>query len=196
MWTTLVSVSSKEELTNYVEKSTRCMEEIVPPIVKKNVKCYEKSMKNKVRSMRVLYQGGLISKRKYTSIRNSTDTIKGTEKKRKKNQKAEFMKGCEIPKILPYKELTKYILTIDIGELQSLDTLGEQSSEASPGVYRPLKQFLLRFADLYLQLDEIIPFLHWFNGEQGVLHVAIGADGAPFGKNETATGRVVYHLIK
>ena len=99
MWTTLVSGSSTNELTNYVEKSMRCMEEIVPSIVKKNVKCYEKSMQNKVRSMRVLYQGGLISRRKYTSIRNSTDTIKETEKKRKKNQKAEFMKGCEIPKI-------------------------------------------------------------------------------------------------
>ena len=60
--------------------------------------------------------------------------------------------------------------------------------EAFPGVYRPLKTFLLQLADLYLFLDVRVPCLHWFNGEKNVLYIAIGADGAPFGRNDTATG--------
>ena len=37
-------------------------------------------------------------------------------------------------------------------------------------------------------LDNKTPYLHWFNGEKGFLHVAIDADGAPFGKDDTAIG--------
>ena len=48
-----------------------------------------------MRNLRVLYEGGLISKRKYTSIRNSSDVVKETGKK-KKNRKTERMKRCEI----------------------------------------------------------------------------------------------------
>ena len=55
-----------------------------------------------MRRLRELYEGGLIRKRKYASIRNSSDVEKETGKKMK-NQKTEFMKGCEVPKIVPYK---------------------------------------------------------------------------------------------
>ena len=41
---------------------------------------------------------------------------------------------------------------------------------------------------MYLFLDSKNSSLHWFNGKKGVLRVAIGADGAPFGKDDTATG--------
>ena len=71
--------------------------------------------------MRVLYEGGLISKRKYTSIRNSSDVVKETGKKRK-NVKTEFMTGCKVPKILPYKTLMAFIRSIDIAEVLSLET--------------------------------------------------------------------------
>jgi len=48
------------------------------------------------------------------------------------------------------------------------------------------------FRVLYLDLSkEIDPILHWFNGEEGKLWVAVGADGAPFGKEDSATGRLV-----
>jgi len=38
---------------------------------------------------------------------------------------------------------------------------------------------------MYLQLDEHNKVLHWFNEEKGKFLVAVGADGAPFGKDET-----------
>ena len=85
-----------------------------------------------------------------------------------------------------------FVRSIEIGEVLSLDDLaGIHSLKSTSGVYRPLKPFLLKLADLYLFLDSKTPCLHWFNGEKGVLHVAIGADGAPFGKDDTATGRLL-----
>ena len=100
------------------------MHEIIPNIVKEN----------RVRSMRVLYEGGLISKRKYTSIRNSSDVVKETGKKRK-NVKTEFMTGCEVPKILPYTNLMAFIRSIDIAEALSLENLAANYCvEAFPGV--------------------------------------------------------------
>ena len=47
---------------------------------------------------------------------------------------------------------------------------------------------------MYLQLDEHNKVLHWFNEEKGKFLVAVGADGAPFGKDETATSFVVSFL--
>lgn len=191
MWTTLICTASKPEMTTYIKNSNICMQEIIPSIIKGKIKDYEHSKENKVRSLRVLYEGGLISKRKYTSIRNSSDVVRETEKK-KKNMKTEFMTGCEVPKILPYKTLMSFVRSIEIGEVLSLDNLASKySMESTSGVYRPLKPFLLRLADLYLFLDSKTPCLHWFNGEKGVLHVAIGADGAPFGKDDTATGKLL-----
>ena len=178
-------------MTSYIKNSNICMNEIIPNLIKGKIKDYEKSTENQVRSMRVLYEGGLISKRKYTSIRNSSDVVKETEKKRE-NMKTEFLKGCEVPKILPYKTLMSFIRSIDIGELLSLDSLAAKFSvEAFPGVYRPLKPFLLKLTDLYLLLDSKSSCLHWFNGKRGVMYVAVGADGAPFGKDDTATAYLI-----
>jgi len=94
------------------------MQEIIPGIINGKIKHYEQSKENQVRSFCVLYEGGLISKRMYTSIRNSSDVVKETGKK-KKNQKTEFMKGCEVPKILPYKTLVSFVRGIEIGDVLS-----------------------------------------------------------------------------
>ncbi|PFX20682.1 hypothetical protein AWC38_SpisGene14836 [Stylophora pistillata] len=47
---------------------------------------------------------------------------------------------------------------------------------------------------MYLALHEKDPCLQWFNGEEGVLYVAVGADGAPFDKDDTATAYLVSFL--
>ena len=85
-----------------------------------------------------------------------------------------------------------FLKTIDVGELKDFETLAsELSTECVPGVYRPLKPFLLKLADLYLELHKETPMLHWFNGEERLFWVAVGADGAPFGKDDCATGKLV-----
>ena len=53
---------------------------------------------------------------------------------------------------------------------------------------RPLEPFLLKLADLYLELHTKSTLLDWFNEEERVFWVAVGADGVPFGKDDSATG--------
>ena len=64
----------------------------------------------------------------------------------------------------------------------------ELSVQPVSGVYRPLKPFLLRLADLYITVNKDNPCLTWINGQTNVFYTTIGADGAPFGKDDTATG--------
>ena len=47
---------------------------------------------------------------------------------------------------------------------------------------------------MYLTLHEKDPCLQWFSGEEGVQYVAVGADGAPFSKDDTATAYLVSFL--
>ena len=51
---------------------------------------------------------------------------------------------------LSYKTLTSFIQSIDTGENIDLETLAARFNvEAFPGLYRPLKPFLLQLSDLY-----------------------------------------------
>ena len=60
-------------MKEYIENSTNCMESVLPKILENKVNDNKKSQKNQIRSMRILYENGLLGKRKYTSIRNSSD---------------------------------------------------------------------------------------------------------------------------
>ncbi len=192
LWTTLIGLAETGDMKDYMSNSQKCMKSVFPSIVNSKVKEYENSQANQIRSMRVLYESGLLGKRKYTSIRNSSDILNEPGAKKRKNQKAEILPGVEVPKILPYKKLMAFLKTIDVGELKDLETLAsELSTESVPGVYRPLKPFLLRLADLYLELHKETPMIHWFNGEERLFWIAVGADGAPFGKDDCATGKLV-----
>ena len=76
-----MSTASKPEMANYIRNSNICMQKIIPGIAKGKIKHYEQSKGNTVKSLRVLYEGGLISKRKYTSISNSSDVVKNWKEK-------------------------------------------------------------------------------------------------------------------
>jgi hypothetical protein len=60
------------------------------------------------------------------------------------------------------------------------------------GVYRKLEDYLLRVSEMYMRVygNDIT----WFNGEEDVFRAAIGADGAPFGKDDTATAFLLSFL--
>ena len=192
LWTSLISFAETGDMREYISNSKKCMNSVIPSIVNSKVKEYEKSQANQIRSMRVLYESGLLGKRKYTSVRNSSDILNEPGAKKRKNQKAEILPGVEVPKILPYKKLMSFLKTIDVGELKDLETLAsELSTECVSGVYRPLKPFLLKLADPYFELHKETPMLHWCNGEERLFWVAVGADGVPFGKDDCATGKLV-----
>ena len=112
LWTTVIGTCTISELSTYISQSKLCTERVLPSIIKDKCKEYTCSKSNnQIRSMRVLYERGLIGKRKYTSIRNSSDVIT-TGRNKRKNKKAEILQGCEIPKILPYKNVAKVIKSI------------------------------------------------------------------------------------
>lgn len=94
--------------------------------------------------------------------------------KKTRNSKTLIMPWLKIPNILPYKSLMTILRTIDIGKVQDLSTLAENLSiEPVRGVYRPLEPFLLKLADLYLELHTKSTLLHWFNEEERVFWVAV-----------------------
>jgi hypothetical protein len=180
LWTTLISTASKEDMINFVSNSKVSVDSVLPAIVNKKAKEYEQSEENKVRSARYLYDGNLISKRKYTKLRLCTYQRKDPESARGIRRPREFMKVCPLPNILPYKTLMKFIRSIDIGEKRNLAEFAKEvNTPPVPGVYRPLKPFLIQLSNFYLLIDKMVQSLHWFHGE-GVFYVAVGADVAPF----------------
>ena len=180
MWIALVTKSSKEDLSKYFENSVTCMKNVLPKVIKKKVLESEKSVSNKIRSVRVLYERGLMSKKGHNAIRKCP---------------IEIFQGCYAPNILLYKRLSQFIKTIDIGDVRDLREFCEEAGlNPVSGVYRSLEPLLLQLASLYVKINATLPCLHWFNEEVGVFHVALGADGAPFGKDETATAYLVSSL--
>ena len=81
------------------------------------------SSENKVRSLRVLYDEGLIASRKYTKIRNGGNV---GQKGVKSKKPAQLMDECPIPKYLPYKALMSFVRSIDIGEILDLEDLAKE----------------------------------------------------------------------
>jgi len=148
MWVALVSKSSREDLSKYFENSKVCMKNVLPNIVKKKSFESEKSESNKIRSVRVLYEEGLMSKKKYNAIRKCP---------------IEIMQGCRAPNILPYKPLSQFIKTIDIGNVRDLREFCEEAGlNPVSGVYRSLEPLLLQLASLYIKVNATQPCLHWF----------------------------------
>jgi competence protein ComGC len=96
LWTTLIGTATKEELKDYISNSKVCQSKVLPAIVRDKVKEYEKNKSNEIRSVRTLYEGGLLSKKEYTAKRNCADNIKDDPDTAGSN---EFMPGCEISNI-------------------------------------------------------------------------------------------------
>ena len=206
LWNTLVTNVKSKVVADLLKGSKTVGKTVVPQIVAKSVATFEKSSKNILRSVSVLYRGGILSKRKYCSIRSSESfDYDVTSKKRKRT---EFEKGCKVPALVPYKDLMKFIEVQDIGKLNSIpqataeDEMENESEEVIanllpvvPGYYIDLKERLLQMADLYLHIDSHrTNFLTWFGKEKGHFLVAVGADGAPFGKANEACAWLVSFL--
>jgi len=174
----------EKELKSYLTTSKVCIERTIPAIVRQKVQRFEGSNENFVRSVGVLYQGGLISKRKYQAIRNN-DSLKSSY----------FMNNTCVPRIVPYNKLIKYVNNIDIGKIYKLEELADSLQKPKVnGVYKNLEELLLRMSQMYLQVLPVADNITWFNGQDGCFYVAIGADGAPFGKDDSATAFLVSFL--
>lgn len=194
MWVTMVNVATTTRLTNYLKKSKKVTKKAIPNLVKDHVKTFEKSTENKVRSLKVLYGKGMLSKEQYKSVRtNLTMTSKGNGKK----QSLKFMPHVNLPKLLPYDTLIDFVKTIDIGNLKDINSEFcndlEEDDKVS-GVYRDLESFLKELAIMYIKIDKHLgekSFFKHFGNEPYHFKVAVGADGAPFGKDDEVTSWLI-----
>ena len=111
------------------------------------------------------------------------------------------MKGVPIPKLLAYDKVIGFVKSLDIGELHNMSVFCSDldDDEKVEGKFRDIEDLLLRMAKMYLYIDANYhnkdePLLNWFGGQKGHFKVAIGADGAPFGKESEATAWLISFL--
>ena len=141
-----------------------------------------------LRSIALYYSNGIMGKKKYRSVYVSVSSKTSPSSKKRVRM---TVADCPIPRLVPYHRLMSYINSIDIGKLYSVrdDLCGElKEEEKVVGCYRSLEELLLRLVEFYLSSDlyEIAMF-----GEENTFHVALGGDGAPFGKDDSVCSWLV-----
>ena len=62
------------ELFNIIKKCKKIRDKAIPMLVKGEIKHFEKSLVNFVRSVNILYKHSILSKQKYNAIRSSLST--------------------------------------------------------------------------------------------------------------------------
>ena len=171
--------------------------------VSEEVKNFEMSKDNVTRSVSLLYAGGLLSKWKYLQTRSALSTQcigTKTEKGHMQRKRSKLESGMPFPRILVYKNLMQRANSIDIGKPFSVrETLRSNlpAEKRVDGVYRDLESMLLSLAGFYLPTD---PFrkegekIRWFGAAKGNFKVALGGDGAPFGKWDESISWLVSFL--
>ena len=201
MVSTVLKYGKISDLTKYF-CSSRKMKKAALVEIKREVQEYENSDENFIRSLSLLYAGGIIGKLKYEQARSALvlkHTGKTTKKGNPSKERIKFGFGLPIPRPLAYKQLMHKIAEIDIGELISVrDTLCANLplDEKVVGVYRDLETMLLSLSKFYLESDPLrkeSEKLTWFS-EKGAFKVAIGGDGAPFGKWDESMSWLVSFL--
>ena len=179
---------SEDHLVGGIAKCKKLKEKVFPKLYKKAVDEFEHTSENMLRSIAVYYSKGVMGKIKYISVyRASTYSYSAHKKKAVRMTVA----NCPIPRLVPYHRLTAYVKSIEIGKLHSVrDTLcdGLEEKDKVSGCYRELEELLLKLAEFYLSNDlhELLTFT-----ETNTFHVALGGDGAPFGKDDSACAWLV-----
>ena len=181
-------------LKNILVKSPKVVKKVNPKIVRK-ILLILKILRLIIftRSVNVLYRDGIASKAKYCQIWSSL--IMHTKENDSHREHMEVMQNVHIPRLLTYQKLVREINKIDIGTLHDVrETLcdGLWEEEKVDGKYRDLLQYLLRLAKFYLFVNkQRTDKLEWFGEGEGSFKVAIGGDGAPFGKDDQALAWLV-----
>lgn len=115
-------------------------------------------------------------------------------------ERIKFGLDVPIPKPLSYNNLIKRVQQLDIGivfDLQETICVDLPDDEKVNGVFRDLEQLLLALAKFYLETDGYRSDdgkLEWFGERIGSFKVAIGGDGAPFGKWDESMSWLVSFL--
>ena len=96
----MVNESKPAQLETYLDRSSKIRSKVIPSIISKQVKEFEGGKHNICRSLKVLYEDGLISKKKYKSI--------------SRNVKATVGQSLSNPKLVYYDKLIAFIKPVDV----------------------------------------------------------------------------------
>ena len=184
LYDTLMKNCPVSTLKQYVQSSQIMTKSVLPKIYEDAKENFESSPENVRRSIAIYYSGGIIGKEKWRSIRKSL-----VHKSNQGKDPTEIMEGCQLPKLLSYEKLMKQIKRIDIGPVVDVKTLvSDLDEELQPeGCYRELEWFLKRLAIFYFAVNKTrSDKLKWVTDKKAVFKVSIGADGTPFGSDDSA----------
>ncbi|CAB4036361.1 Hypothetical predicted protein, partial [Paramuricea clavata] len=185
MWATMVNESTSGRLETYLDKSRKIRSKVIPSLMSKQVKEYQDSNDNMCRSLKILYEDGLLAKKKYKSIC--------------RNVKATVGQSITNPKLVYYDKLIAFIKSVDVQNVH--DFASEFNKDTSKfeepinGSYRDFCSYIKVLAELYIQVDQALgseSFFQHFGALPYHFRIAIGADGAPFGKDDEATASSSY----
>lgn len=180
-------------LVDFMSKSKKFSKKVFPKLYKNSAKLFETSDINKLRSVSVFYSKGVMGKKKYRSVYRSL-SMTTNPKKNTKTTRIKVM-SCPLPRLVPYNKLIKFLNEVDIGTLKSVRE--SFCSDLEPedqvdGCYRNLSEFLVRLASFYLTTLKPED-VDWF-GLPNTFQVAIGGDGAPFGKFDQSCAWLISFL--
>ena len=180
-------------LVKYMSKRTTFKTKVSPKILKTASDAFESSEANMLRIIAVYYSKGVMGKRKYGAVYRSLSMI-SNPKSKSKTTRIKVM-SCPLPRLVPYNKLSLMLNEINVGTLYIFrDHLchGLETGEKVEGCYRNLFEFLPRLASFYLSTLNVSD-INWFN-EAHTFQVAIGADGAPFGKFDQSCSCLISFL--
>ena len=197
---TLATKFSERDLVKIISKSPKLCEKVFPKIYNQKLKEFEASNQNMLRSISTYFSRSVMGKRKYRSVYKSISMSDSSEPKMHRvngNKRIKVM-SCNVVRLVPYYKMKAYVRSSEIGTLHCVkeDFCYElDDCEKVEDCYRHLYEFLPLLAKFYFKLAEISEeSLLWFNNEINKFHIALGGDGAPFGKDSTACSWLVSFL--
>ncbi len=162
MWTTLVNKSSKKELQSYFQTSSKVQQKIIPEVNKAWIKKYEDSHENMRRSFKVLYDDGLLSKRKYKSVSKNISCTG---------------ESVHSPKLVYYDKLIAFIKSVEIANVHDFPTDFckdlESLDEPVNGSYRDLRGIVRNCQTSLANLQISISLIFSVLIEYYVLRIAV-----------------------
>ena len=202
MFSTVLKYGKMADISKYFDSSKK-LKRAAAMKINAQAKEYEESNENFIRSLSLLYAGGIIGKVKYQQGRSAMvmrHTGKRTMKGYLSRERIKFGFGVPIPRPLAYSALMHKIEEINVGETLSVrETLCTTlpRDQRVDGVYRDLETMLIMLSQFYFETNEFRKDndkLNWFGHKEGSFKVAIGGDGAPFGKWDESMSWLVSFL--
>ena len=156
------------------------MKQVIPFMTRKAINDNEASLENEIRSINVMYSGGLMSKGKYKAVHLS---LAFKPKKDGENQCRIKLplgeNGFQVPALVSYDQL-QFVSNIDMISLKDINDFCDDldiddDDKLVSGRYRELEDILIHLASMYIKLErENAVNLLWSGREDYCFSISLG----------------------